>query len=1566
MADRLGRITVPTPVSSGLTFPLLPDYGFGYLQQGGDVIEHRFGSGATLQTQRFFTGFGARQFDLQIRTLSYADRITLINFYQAVQGSFQSFTYNAPSPGSSATTPYEVIFKAAPLILDHSSSRSSAKMTFIEIVSTATMPVYPVSGVDTRFPGAVLTPALLSETQQLIPLIHIKVRDPGVPDLYLSDRRSKIGGQVYLPRVLDIGVAGSSVILSQDISGKSDNLTFTLGNADRAMSLFIKDTSLQFSQIDLSLYHVQSQVLLQLWKGTVISWQLDGSPNFKIQCADGLWPVMQAYPRRIVSRQCWKTFNDGENCPWSHVSNQLIGPGALSGSCDYYFNSPNGCLAHGMSPYFGGHPDFPQSVVIKDDGTGIVGGFLRSTVTSTSIVSDSIWGKALPEIWANDSGSPQLAYWANALVAAVRDESTFEDVLGIIGAGPIGGYEGMTIQTNADGYMFIVAPFADGFPPQGLKVNSSLQLTGPIQSGYGLRQTYGADPAVSIFGVVNINNLTVTWVSGANFSNPIFSSGNSINFQIGGNTVSAVILAVASSTVLYLLPMIVGVSEQGYGVYNNVLWAIVADAFSLGQGTPQNWFVADPNFGNTLSVSAWSNNILSTTSGSGQIIPFAAGTAITELRYSKSPGSGISPTRAGSHTMSIPISRGLTGYTYNPGGSSQSVVFGLTNPFWIAVNSYWRALGISPTDVTNQLATIILSSITNSAGSGAADIANLSITPVIGVSPSGATIATVTQWVFQGSIGPDIKPFRDWLIEILNTAMGYFSFQFGQLRLGIRFTAVPSISYTVSNMLYQSLRITPAAQHFEDLTIYYADRDLQGQQNTAQYSDKDHAAYYGRAGSPLAAHIRSVGTCTLEQGLRYATIRTREEIGGILRSDLSDPYVEFDNCNLAVWKSTVLALDTDIGDVVEITHPDIPTYPGPPAGLSGPNFNPPGSFPANTWPFRVRKWTLFKDYSVEIEAQSVTDSMYALETGPKVTGVPVGQSPILYYQQPLGCWQPWQVQALSTDALYPNEYTFALAQLYTILADGTASGSATVTGHLPVTAFLPSCGAPQIKAGLVTQSPSGGTLPGGQTLYVAICASNGSAMSPPSDILAIQIPAGTNTNQITISGIQWPATSALTTFYVFASADPNNVDPFADTLMCFQSSGALASGPNGYTPTSIALSTPLARSTWGLPDPNVQLMRMKYKLLPHGGVLGAAVSSAYGSTIVSAECVDIALTDNWAGRVLAIIGRNNTSAPFQAFSITAFAPSTGTFTLSQPVSGILPGDAFVVCFLGYNNSAAPYVFTDSGISNAANVTQTGVAASIFGVFFSNPSNGLTTTIAGKTYTFQTTLTNVDGNVLIGGSIVATISNLYAAVNRGAGAGAVYAASMSANPNCMATASTSTSITFTAILPGTIGNSLTATGTLGYPVGGLFTGGANAGVSAPHTGLSVNFEKGLVGRIIAGTGRGTTANVVSNTATSYTFDAPMLMDSTSVLIIEAAAWYPVVDTLVPANVDPAVTQTVTLPVINYEKTSLLVEGVLVDQNGNESPDGDSFVRMLYLYGNGGDTGASFQIAFPPGG
>lgn len=92
-----------------------------------------------------------------------------------------------------------------------------------------------------------------------------------------------------------------------------------------------------------------------------------------------------------------------------------------------------------------------------------------------------------------------------------------------------------------------------------------------------------------------------------------------------------------------------------------------------------------------------------------------------------------------------------------------------------------------------------------------------------------------------------------------------------------------------------------------------------------------------------------------------------------------------------------------------------------------------------------------------------------------------------------------------------------------------------------------------------------------------------------------------------------------------------------------------------------------------------------------------------------------------------------------------------------------------------------------------------------------PANTNTVTIGGKVYTYQTTLTNVDGNVAIGADLATSLANLAAAINLGAGSGTAYAAAMTENEHVKAVAG-ATTLVVTAKVPGSVGNFIATTET----------------------------------------------------------------------------------------------------------------------------------------------------------
>ena len=423
MSDTIGRITVPTVINSGQTFPLTTQYPFGFSVER-PVIVHRFGSLDAKQEQRYYVGIGPRKFQFKRPNLGWTEANQLKAFWESMQGPWKAFTYTVPNPGGS-TTGVLVTFEQTPISFEYLRNAVQVGLNLIEVVDPTQAPTYTITSTCLRFPSTALSTALLSEVQQIIPLVHIRVRESAVPDIYLSDRRVTVGGQLYLPRLIGIGEPGSDVLISQDIKGTSDNVRFTFGNGDRVMTQLANDTDLKYAEIDLCLFHVNSGILLQLWKGVIQNFTSDGTPIFPVTCSDGFFQIMNQYPERQLSRQCWKTYNDGVNCPWASKGRSATAVTAAGGdptSCDYYLESANGCQVHGMAPYFGGHQADPQGVVIKDNSTGFLG-FGRNTVTATSIISDTIWGLALPEIWCNSGGNPLYAFLANALMVAYRDES---------------------------------------------------------------------------------------------------------------------------------------------------------------------------------------------------------------------------------------------------------------------------------------------------------------------------------------------------------------------------------------------------------------------------------------------------------------------------------------------------------------------------------------------------------------------------------------------------------------------------------------------------------------------------------------------------------------------------------------------------------------------------------------------------------------------------------------------------------------------------------------------------------------------------------------------------------------------------------------------------------------------------------------------------------------------------------------------------------------------------------------------------------------------------------------
>lgn len=145
------------------------------------------------------------------------------------------------------------------------------------------------------------------------------------------------------------------------------------------------------------------------------------------------------------------------------------------------------------------------------------------------------------------------------------------------------------------------------------------------------------------------------------------------------------------------------------------------------------------------------------------------------------------------------------------------------------------------------------------------------------------------------------------------------------------------------------------------------------------------------------------------------------------------------------------------------------------------------------------------------------------------------------------------------------------------------------------------------------------------------------------------------------------------------------------------------------------------------------------------------------------------------------------------------------------------------------------VLSAAGLGLAAgNIASTTPAVASSGSlsFLGSPADGEQVTVGGTTYTFKTALSagpTVANEVLIGGSMAATATNLAEAINGGANIGTDYSVGTLANASASASAN-GTVVNVTALTAGAAGNNVnfsSGTGSVSASGAGKLAGGADA-------------------------------------------------------------------------------------------------------------------------------------------
>ena len=266
-------------------------------------------------------------------------------------------------------------------------------------------------------------------------------------------------------------------------------------------------------------------------------------------------------------------------------------------------------------------------------------------------------------------------------------------------------------------------------------------------------------------------------------------------------------------------------------------------------------------------------------------------------------------------------------------------------------------------------------------------------------------------------------------------------------------------------------------------------------------------------------------------------------------------------------------------------------------------------------------------------------------------------------------WRANETAPPANDPWYdPTENFFGVAQNYTNAADRTALAHISITGVEPVTSFSLSARPPLVPLQGNTAN-TGGTIKGGFNYWAKLVAKDATGstfgMSAPSDLILISVPAGANTNTITIgaSGLAWaPGTFG---YILLMGTDPNNLS--------FQSMV-------DATPSSITLTT-YNVANYGEPDVQADHVEVDVYKVEHSGNFGIAITGLTSTTFTVANALWTA--NQWAGYDCSITGFLNDAGdiPICNFTIASNTSDTLTLAASQPnpvALGVAIGDVLIM------------------------------------------------------------------------------------------------------------------------------------------------------------------------------------------------------------------------------------------------------------------------------------------------
>ena len=458
--------------------------------------------------------------------------------------------------------------------------------------------------------------------------------------------------------------------------------------------------------------------------------------------------------------------------------------------------------------------------------------------------------------------------------------------------------------------------------------------------------------------------------------------------------------------------------------------------------------------------------------------------------------------------------------------------------------------------------------------------------------------------------------------------------------------------FNESNIEKDSFRITSTRIEGTPNTVSFGFQDEYNSYTQDSLTEIDPNAYTYSGDQEINVPVPMNAIPNFDQGTRQANVQLSEALYGNPRDDAGGSlYFEF------TTNHRVIHLLNRIGYICGLQWAELGI------GVSAPQ--------------AVRVISLKPDTDGEhwqVKAQWHNDEWYTYTYGQNPT--PYQNNPLLNTPaRPPYPWRPGQTIWGATDAMFPTALGFAVSLDVT-----QHPATINVSGNVPVNAQPD--GRPPAVPMQATTGNTGGTITPGT--YHLKFSSNG-IIGPVSGWVTCVVPAGTNTNTITVSGIQWQSTATAIQPYIGTS--------FMNMRACDPSSYT-GSVNDGYANPTTYLFTDVTPDGLGLPDINFSKFYLEEFEIIHGGIWGDTVWTVDGTGKIL-TFPEVTWTSNqWAGRVLSLYYRPGAS-PMPALNMVVSSSTADTLTM--PSTGFQAGD--VVVLRAQANIVSPSTIGDTGFAN---------------------------------------------------------------------------------------------------------------------------------------------------------------------------------------------------------------------------------------------------------------------------